>query len=1451
MSNNRIENSICEAIQIIADKTVAHAGFDKTIRANIVQVTDATTGEYKVKYQDSEFTARAADTGINYQPDAQVLVLIPGNDWSRPKTILNGVNLPASNYKQVPSNNNVYNVNGPDLIKDSVNVGLCSYRPDTIVLYECDYQEGEFIPNENNKISINQKQAQRYVRGSNDLLLSANFKTLLDDAQFPGEYGLIYTLVFYDNVNKEFKEYQYMLSNQDVEGNPYLLNRGALVTKLERDVDNQNFVYIKKIQAFVYGFPYFDEDKPDDIFISNININGADALNSEQLSNNILVIQIPDGDILPLEEGGNSLRLIANIKTKGVSINRQTQDVKYYWFIENGLIFASSKKYNGYAGEGWQCLNPIYENAASSTKKSYIAGRDLYTLTLTTQIVEDQNQFIVNVPNKVNKILCVAVYGNDILKKQITIINTNAKNVYIDNSDKQPNGQNKQKYYLDNGNPTLTCQIEDYKEDLSGVTYQWTLADKNNKITQLDCTSQVYQNFPIKLIKNSGRVICTAIEGNQYIGTGSINLINSLEIEGNYTVQIINGTQIFKYNIDGISPANQSLDRPLKILPLSISMIDNTGKQITYDQIKNNGKIKWYVPRYNKRNTMIKATMQVDPAREEQFDVYQNLDENLFTFTIDDIYDNKKDANYIKLEIYYKDLFFEVYTTFTFAKDGDPGTNGTEYIARIRSTSDRIYYNKNNPDLGLFDDNNRGVTLTPQLWHNGQLIPFDSVEWEILKNKNDTSFLNINKYNGIVSPSMDWINYSIQNKFPCSIIRAKISYNDKIYYAEYPIVLIEAPNNIFVKLVPYSGFKYAVYTSDGRTPDYDDTLPFEIIVTKVEEGIFQDIKITDVVWAYNGVEDSPAYINGQSNNSPDFPINKRIIRPEEEFNGQAFNHGIKCLVNGEYWIWIPIYKLLNRYGISALNDWDGNSIDINNQDGHILAPQIGAGKKNDDNNTFTGVFMGEVKTNDKTETGFMGYHQGGRTIFLDAETGKAEFGKSGGGRIILDPTDDTAKILSGNYSDTKEPKGGMLIDFTTPQIKFGTGNFSVDKDGHLIAKGGGQIAGWHFDDNQFYSQDNQGNRKVYIRSSNYGTEQGQKPYAFYSNGTFSVTPDGLLHSTAGDIGGWDINTDSLSKNNVGMNSNPNALNGKAFFAGDNKDKFYVTHNGYLKSVSGNIAGWDIAEQTITNENTNTGMNSNPNNATYVVDGHNAKAFFASNKFFVTHDGYLESTSGKIGGWTIGSTTLSSNNLIMDSSGNVHSNGYSAPSSSSNGTGWAIQGNGTAIFAQGKIGNVTIANGGLEGDGWHIYKGDMRLPGLQYVSSGSGSGSGGYLTTNSNLGGSFSIPSSKMIVDQQTIEQFVYDRIATKFLISESMKAKFITYYSGLEVENGEIKITGDAGSSYGAASAWLPIIVQSHWRHTGLRGTLTFSDESQLVFENGILIGVKVGSDGTWQQGVS
>jgi hypothetical protein len=51
--NTKLEDTILQAIDIIASKKITSAGYDKTIQATIVSCVDATIGKYKVKYQDS------------------------------------------------------------------------------------------------------------------------------------------------------------------------------------------------------------------------------------------------------------------------------------------------------------------------------------------------------------------------------------------------------------------------------------------------------------------------------------------------------------------------------------------------------------------------------------------------------------------------------------------------------------------------------------------------------------------------------------------------------------------------------------------------------------------------------------------------------------------------------------------------------------------------------------------------------------------------------------------------------------------------------------------------------------------------------------------------------------------------------------------------------------------------------------------------------------------------------------------------------------------------------------------------------------------------------------------------------------------------------------------------------------------------------------------------------
>lgn len=158
----------------------------------------------------------------------------------------------------------------------------------------------------------------------------------------------------------------------------------------------------------------------------------------------------------------------------------------------------------------------------------------------------------------------------------------------------------------------------------------------------------------------------------------------------------------------------------------------------------------------------------------------------------------------------------------------------------------------------------------------------------------------------------------------------------------------------------------------------------------------------------------------------------------------------------------PIICIMNRYGLSYLNDWDGSKIEINENGDRILTPLIGAGRKEKDN-SYTGLLMGVANLGGEDKVGLIGLSRGRQSIFMDAYTGKTELGISGGGQIILDPNqgqDGKAKAILKSSDYSTSAGTGMMIDLSTPEIRFGSGNFVVNKDGHAIVKGGGDIAGW-------------------------------------------------------------------------------------------------------------------------------------------------------------------------------------------------------------------------------------------------------------------------------------------------------------------------------------------------------------------------------------------------------
>ena len=782
-----------------------------------------------------------------------------------------------------------------------------------------------------------------------------------------------------------------------------------------------------------------------------------------------------------------------------------------------------------------------------------------------------------------------------------------------------------------------------------------TIINSYDKIMRIE--GRKIHHLQVNTITNFSTYKCSVYHNGIYIGTASIVIRNDLDKKDAYTLIINNGTQTFKYDEAGVSPASDSLDNPQVILPLSFTVYDNLGNALA-DDIIDKCKFSWTIPL---EDTMLKVPDNYDWIIQDDYKTVEG--EMYLQYTIRDKYDIKKSNNKIKLTVDYKDMNLVAETDFTFVKEGEPGTNGTEFVCKIIP-------NTQDTNFGYPMVLNGNINYTPrqtgrwfeaELWHNGAKIypsgtpgqttegkPI-SIEWSILRNKYTTTQWDETSLNVTESGTFSYSGYKGANS-PANIVKVIMTYDNIEYYATIPVITATAESGYGVSLVEGTGFRYAIYSSDGRKPQYDNSNPFELKVTKVINNIVEDISnltkanAVNYDWNIKGRLWDPTVNNGRGDwidsihlgiyNRSDIvlPRSQASFKPLDNFDGECVTNGLECIVLDNSAIevariHIPIHLLLNKYGNAAINGWDGNSVSIDkNENGVILAPQIGAGKKEADN-SFTGMLMGSVKEAGKNqkEIGMFGYNFGERTMFLNAEDGSAIFGKKGPGQIILDPRnfdseghtmDPKAMLYSSaywkNYDDSGKPLNygsgnknhqGMLIDLTTPRIEWGNGNFVVDENGHLTAKGGGTLAGFNIDDDSIYTGNKNSSNNVRFSSNDglfsrtiNGTNRDNLNLAI--NNRFAVDSNGSLYSSSGQIGGWTINgTELLSNNgnthiaasgalkgpNWEIDSNGNAtfsnikITSGAYSSGrgnliDYGSRFYIESNGTLHASNGNFAG---------------------------------------------------------------------------------------------------------------------------------------------------------------------------------------------------------------------------------------------------------------------------------------
>lgn len=1165
ITSSQISNNILDALEILTNSSIQSAQFDKTVVGIIVSCEDENIGKYKVQYQDAIFIAYSSSLDVKYTKGTSVQVKIPNNDFNGRKMIIGTVSENGIDFGDVIEDPLLrYEIIGTNCITSGEGKNLCSYwGARTYTLFNKDSGI--------NEIQLNEQMFKDNLKLGSSVLLGANIRTAIPQEQrFKGDYGISYTFTFNDPaVANKTIDRNYVVNIDKMTGDPYSYEQGSEQI-IPFEIDIKNFLYVKKIEVFAYDFIKYNLNMPEDIFISNIRLQPARRLDLEEYDTTGLTVIQPQGAYFSGTEGIPTKTAVAQLRIQGKLTTSSA--VEYYWFEEDLTVTTTDNLfYSRYAGRGWRCLNRynvLNGTDANPTEIQFINEGDTFSF--------KQNDSKA----RVRYYKCVAIYRDVILSADFSFTNNDiAVGVSISND----RGVD----FTDNiGATTLTCTAP------NAVTYKWvsidpdktftpinqTTADNNryesalsnyntlyNQIAtgtkpdnatnrnQLALYKEILDEFETKMRVDENQIInlqagsifghitykCEAFDSNgDSLGIASQLLTNTLKSQNDRQIgqlTIHNGNQVFKYNAKGVSPTSEQFENPQVIQPLGFTLRTADGQEVPQSAIKESD-ISWIVPI---KDSMIRSYTGtfVSTDEEQGFSVYNG--KNL-SYTINENYYARRDNNEIELQVSYLGILYTAKTNLFFLKDGDTGTNGTDLVVRLIPKTTYDGYTQ------IVTGGESGTDwFKVELWRGGNLI-YDgygsgsstegktvTITWSLVGLSTTNHNISVTS-NGANAPS--WYATPDYSSNYMDIAKATVVYDNNKVVATAPVcreIIYDSQYRIALK--KNTGFIHVVYSADGKNPDYDNKAPFEIIVQKdiEENGVYTDVTdIENFSYAWRRDTHGGLFFKGRNRDVIGFTARTAELIPVEQYNDNMVTNWIRCTVskNGTdlAMIYIPIHFMLNAYGHSAINDWDGNAIELDADGGTmLLAPQAGFGEKDTQTNTFNGVLLGKVKTDNVTERGFMGYYQGIRTIFLNSDDGSAVFGRAGGGQIIFDPssgTNGSAIIKSGNYVWDSDNGTGMQINLSEPGIYFGSQKFYVNSDGILHAEDGifhgtikventGQIGPWYITSTSIHNKTRGNNFNVADTSGAYFGESG------LSVGRTRISSDGTLtvYRTTGQV----------------------------------------------------------------------------------------------------------------------------------------------------------------------------------------------------------------------------------------------------------------------------------------------------------------------------------------------
>lgn len=950
-----------------------------------------------------------------------------------------------------------YNLIGKNVINDKKNiqpVGLHSYKKEEYFLL---YDYATRNDSSRNYVNIEIEELNNNLKQAEALMIEASFQTRLPKAHKlsqDGVYGLQFVLAFADrdktdeNGKPATKYISYVIDSNNMTGNPFRFSSWSEQYQIY-PIDIENFLYIDSI--LFYEKDFIEKDNINmanswgaDIFLKDIEVYPLKKIDAVS-GNYKLSLSMPQGSTFRGNTSEDQLDIVAKVTEKNV--NNLSDNTTFYWFKEDSRVVSDSDNYQMYGGAGWAWLKnkgnnyTLYtdatENRAYENKYLCVAVYKESVILKTYFVIYNESaRRDITISSSLG-----AKFSFDRGKPVLTCM-IDGKSEKFEEGKPNSHADSLFRFIwskIDEYNNTTTfietyAELEKKYEELKktpGVSYHDLSALKNQMLALQGVSwERNVLNYPISQIDNNARFKCSVYlkdtpDGEEYsIGSAEILLQNeNAASPTDYYIIIENGDQVFQYSESGVSPDDERYTDPLVVKPLICHFFDPAGLEVnkeTYD-------VKWVVPLENSMIVVPTKSMTMNNANNK----IEWYIEEIFPLEIANDYDYQALNNQVTAIVSYKDQEYKQDTTLLFTKIGENGTNGTDIVAKI---SPRLK-TANNELLAIVtgkgDAYYNDIASTPLTSQTNLPLQFDLYQrntklaldkkpkWSIAGASNQSKFL----YNPDTQTSqLGWSQEKTERKFRYQIVKADIEYENNNYYAFYPIPVIEYNNagNLHIGLDKTTTLKSITYNADGRNPLYNKNQFVELNIsgdkeyyivwtaeggeprvanraTKVYESNPRNAAFTLLL--DNKEKEGSSIIVPAENN-----VNKVYILPDNIYTGEYTNNLVHAAIytskeiyqNGGNTIcdvYVPIYMSLNVYGLKSLNAWDGNHVEINEDENYVLAPQIGAGKK-DTNNKFTGILMGTSQTYDQKEeqVGLLGYSKGKQSIWLDADSGNAIFG---------------------------------------------------------------------------------------------------------------------------------------------------------------------------------------------------------------------------------------------------------------------------------------------------------------------------------------------------------------------------------------------------------------------------------------------------------------------------